>query len=225
MSNSMPLFTSAPRIRLSLNGATVGFAVGFNINLNIDIQPVYTIGQYNAAFLEPTMYNPVTGTIQLLRIKKGDGGINNTVVGNGPALGHLDPSTVLATTLFNMDVYVKVPKFISASVTTVTSIQTSEVITDAVYDKEGNLVSAAVLKPTGSSTKIESAQPNHLAVGNVKGTGGNLALWMQIQDVRLTSRNTNITLGQIVNEPVSFQGLLLKGEVDSWGLDESVVQG
>jgi hypothetical protein len=32
--------------------------------------------------------------------------------------------------------------------------------------------------------------------------------WMNIQSCRITSRNTNISMGQLVNEPLNFQGLL-----------------
>jgi hypothetical protein len=40
------------------------------------------------------------------------------------------------------------------------------------------------------------------------GTGTTTNTWMRISTCRLISRNANITHGQLVNEPMNFQGLL-----------------
>ena len=227
MSGRMPLFSSAPRIRLSIAGATIGFGVGFNINLSIDIEAVYSIGQYNAAYLEPKMYNPINGTIQLLRLKgRYDGGLNNTIVGNSNILGHMDPATVLATTLFDMDVYFKVPEQGTASHKTITTLTSADLVkshTVTTTNAKGETVVTEVPDSFAAEqpvSKVESVALGQMAVNDAK-LNSNLLLWLQIQNCRLTSRSANLTLGQIVNEPVSFQGLLLVGEqgVDTWGLD------
>jgi hypothetical protein len=37
--------------------------------------------------------------------------------------------------------------------------------------------------------------------------------WMKILNCRITSRNTNISMGQLVNEPLNFQGLIAMSDV------------
>jgi hypothetical protein len=45
---------------------------------------------------------------------------------------------------------------------------------------------------------------------------------MKIVNCRITGRNTNITMGQIVNEPVNFQGLLALNVDSGFELDTAV---
>jgi len=244
MAGRMPLFTSAPRIVLTFQGARIGFAVGFNINVSVDVEAVYCIGQYNAAYLEPKMVNPVNGTIQILKLNSSDPRGTNVPVGTGFALGHLDPSLVLASSLFDMDVYLKVPKVVSQSLYTSNATTTAEGAPATVQGAEilvqneaGELVSQnpKVYEQKTSSatkhivnTKTESMAANNLTVGKTNAPA-DIKLWMQIKQVRLTSRNANISLGQIVNEPVSFQGLFLTAGAETskgvFGLDSSIVQG
>lgn len=210
MSNILPLFTSAPRLKLAIGGTTVAYAIGFDVSISIDVTPVMAIGQFGPFSLEPTMYNVVTGTMQIVRLVsaskitnqvaniKPSSLIGNTpdmLMGTGPdgsvATGqttastltnsiasikklhsHLDPSKVLSSASFNIDVYFRVPEVLNTATTTAAGVQS--------YNGNGK-------------------EKN----------------WIRIQNCRLTGRNTNIALGALVNEPVNFMGTLLTVMNDS----------
>ena len=192
-----PLFSSAPRIKIRANGKLIGYAIGFSVNVSVDVQPVYVIGEYAPVALEPNLYRPVTGSMQIVRLRDLAAGgslagfVKNakgeTVASTDPTLAannspldqkalfkHLEPQTILFSQTFDIDLYMKVP--------------TSE-------------TAAGVLTTTE-------------------------ALWMTIKDCRIVSRNTNISMGQLVNEPLNFQGLLVSptGETAAFSLDNSVTQ-
>ena len=199
-----PLFNSAPRIKLRIGDKTIAFAIGLNLSVSVDIVPIQVMGQFGPVSLEPTMYQPVTGTLQIQKLlsSKGRQNLKDTVEGVGnqeftqysvlpetetPTLldesnwtasntiyTHLDPTKVLASETFTIDLYLSVP----------------------TLEKKQNAD-----KQVFYSTSFEEKP------------------WMRVSDVRLISRNVNISLGQIVNEPVSFQGLLLTPYVPTDGED------
>jgi hypothetical protein len=179
MANILPLFNSAPRMKLRLNGKTLAYAIGFNVGVSIDVQPVSIIGSHQPVALEPLMYNVVSGTLQIVRlfsnrtsakavadanpnaqitakasvIEEANSDNSNNPLARSELYKHLDPRQVLASRSFDIDLYVRVPK------------------TD--------------------------------------GSGGEDEVpWMSIKDCRITSRNTNIAMGSLTNEPLTFQGLL-----------------
>ena len=195
----LPLFASAPRVVISMGGTNIAMAIGINFNLSVDVQPVYAFGSYKAISIEPVFYNLVTGTIQIIRLANGknrkltdansasvdalsplssskgpidptsdntlsrlvasdtDDSTANSVLGVANLHRHLDPSNVLASSLFDLVVKLRVP--------------TSDGVTSSV-----------------DSTKT-------------------MTNWLKISGCRINARNVNITMGQIVNEPVSFTGL------------------
>lgn len=224
-----PLFTNASRLKLKISGQDIAFAIGFNVNLNIGLEPVYVVGHYGPVAIEPTSYSPVTGTLQIIRTLSGSyydqfsesgvKGINdlynhNTAVQPNSALlaldkdndsqkklvnaiqsqpgindsnaitslanlqSHLDPDQVLASSTFDLDVYIKVPVLPSDS--------------SAVAGATGVLLGQLTDQ---KATLIETRL-------------------MTIYQCRLSGRNTNIALGQLVNEPLSFQGIWLSHAVN-----------
>ena len=224
MSGIRPLFTSAPRLKLRIGQNVIAYAIGFNVNMTVSVDPVYSIGEYGPVALEPTMYNTVTGTLQILRLRSPKalqndsqmmGGLNfNTTnvsttaatsstvaVTNLPLAQQnlfqmLDPAQVLTTSTIQIDVYIRVP------------------VLDSTAIPSGKL--------DGSTSFADSAQ--NLGITQE-------FLLMSIQDARIISRNSNISMGSLVNEPVNFQGLMLTGSSQlnshsgSFSLDSSVVQG
>lgn len=204
-----PLFTSAPRLKLRIGANTIAYAIGFNVNVSIGQEPIYVIGEYGPVAIEPTMYNIVTGALQIVRLRSRDtlvaataadaGSVVSTasnaqVAAKGAAAGAptvntvlnqqnlfrmLDPAQVLLTKSFDVDVYIRVP-VISANVTVAAG---------------GNV------DPGSFSIDLASNK-----MGNNILEEFNL---MTVRDCRITSRNTNITMGSLVNEPLTFQGLLL----------------
>jgi len=217
MSGLQPLFASAPRIKLYIDQQLVAYAIGFNFNVSVDVQPVFILGKYGPAALEPTMYNTVTGTLQIVRLKnptviansggktsiktkagaagteaKGSVTATNTPISQKELFKHITPGQLILSQAFNMQLYMKIPSA-EAAVAAVAATAS----TDAVPAK------AAIL----SKTALEEVE------------------WMRIEGCRITSRNTNISMGQLVNEPLNFQGLLATHASSSFALDGKVTQG
>lgn len=206
MSNLQPLFVTAPRLKLYVNNNVIGYAVGFNINISIDVQPVYVIGQYAPVSLEPTMYNIVTGTMQIVRL-------NKTNRANSGSYGTLNPAgTIPSSNLF-------------------------DAVTGELNSTTGAGVSNTPLAQSQLHMHVNPEQlllsrafdvKLYMKVPNAANTGLEEKEWFQISTCRITSRNTNITMGQIVNEPVSFQGLLATPTAEGktqFTLDGSIVEG
>lgn len=238
----LPLFAAAPRVSISMAGNVIAHAIGINFNLAVDVEPIFVFGEYGPVALEPKFYNPVTGTIQIIRLannanrsataanaftntgtmtKTLDLGLNesraaikhvktygaatdpdsseksttaNAILSKGGLGNHLDPGKVLVSALFDMTISLRVP-------------------TEAVL---GSI--------NGQENQKEPVDP---VSGYSDSKTGPVTLtkyidWIQIKGCRLTASNTNITMGQIVNEPVSFTGLLVVPNGVNISLDSSI---
>jgi hypothetical protein len=185
MSGIRPTMISAPRVSIYLGNSPVAYAIGLSLNVGVSINPVYAIGSFEAISLEPVMYAPVSGVLQVIRLATpnnrqdlvanaaaankggvGDSGsapyapsvgltADNDIVTLNSLYSHLDPALVLASETFDLHIFIK----------NVTDPTTNPPTTDLVS-------------------------------------------FMTIKDCRLTGRNTNISLGSLVNEPLTYMGLL-----------------
>ena len=156
-------FLSGPRLRISLNGQTVGFAIGLNISVSVNVAPVMVLGQYNITSFEPVAYAPIRGSIVLVKAKtKDDDALLQNPEDKKPlqaALSsHLDPSKVLLSETFDLDLKV-----------------------DAIKQPAANA--------------LEKFQAEEVEI-------------LKIYDCRLTSHSNAITVGQALNDSLSFEGLL-----------------
>jgi len=194
-----PLFTSAPRCKLKLGSDYIAYAIGFNVSVSVDITPVHVLGKIGAVSLEPTFYNPVTGTIQIQKLLSKFGRTNltnsaETFKTNASSFGDLKSTGV--DTVNNTESY-SVSKEDSAAIAT-------------AYSAGDNWISGANISKHLDPNKVLTSETFDLDVYLRAGSDSlSEKAWLRIKDVRLTTRNVNITLGQIVNEPVSFQGLLI----------------
>jgi len=183
MSGIKPLFTSAPRLRLTINGTPIAFAIGFSLNVGVNFVPVMEIGSYGPVALEPVSYAGVTGSIQIQKLissptkaargvqdptsnpsfNSSDAQVGSPVAGNNSILSienlalHLDPEKVILSSTFDIDVYMK--------------------YTDS----------------NDTTTKIKEF------------------LYLQLKDCRLNARSAGIAAGSLVGEAVNFNGLLYIG--------------
>ena len=155
-----PLFTSAPRIVLSINDTTIAYAIGLNVSVSVSLQPIKVISKFGALTWEPTMYNVVTGTLQIIRLNSSadqsakiiaanallnsntfngvqgatvagitaaggaqitkEVGVNdfadsNSVLAANHLYSHLDPSKVLVSQTFSLNMFLKVIYFRQSS--------------------------------------------------------------------------------------------------------------
>ena len=226
VNSSMPLFLSAPRILISIDNSLIGMAIGLNFNLSVDVQPIYTMGMYGPAALEPTFYNVVTGTIQLIRLSK-------------PSARNAAISVANADSLTNSSTGAKALDWdnkstpSSGGVTEVSTATTTALGKQHLYAHlDPSLVQLSKLfdmqvrvkVPVSTISGAAISDPNDMAadgkpfVVDVNNAKLQLVPWMAIRGCRITGRTTNITFGQIINEPLNFSGLLVT-PVDTNGLD------
>lgn len=210
----VPLFTSAPRIKLYIGKNAIAYAVGFNINISIDVQPVQVIGKFGPASLEPTMYNPVAGTMQIMRLLSSSSMTNmkDRVQKAGITKEYVNQNIAISAGKDSDGKEIYNYENISSSVDEFSSNNPlSQNKIHLHLDPENVLVSQTF------NMDLYMKVPNEAVVVKATDTTqGSAELsyptksvpWLRIKNVRVTSRNTNITLGQIVNEPVNFQGIM-----------------
>ena len=224
MSGIMPLFTSAPRIKIRLSGQTIAYAIGFNINVSVDVQEVYALGHYGPISLEPTFQNAVTGTLQIVRLTSPAASskiVASATAANtdqtAPFLGTGSPSA-LVTDSFGQGSFSATPAISKGDVqlslgTLFAHLDPANVLASQSFDLEVYL-----RVHTDTSTSV------------VEGDVGDETLWLVVSDCRLTGRSANITLAQLINEPVNFQGLLVSpvsetgAVIDGFGLDAAITE-
>jgi hypothetical protein len=207
----MPLFAAAPRIAISMGGVDIALAIGINFNLSVDVQPVYSFGQYGPVALEPVFYNLVTGTLQIIRLANAQ---NRNATGLNSAA--VDTLSGQATKNVVHD-YSTIP---SPSSTDATSANSVLGVAGLSAHLDPKLVSVSSLfdmvisirVPTDDTAKaIAKNTPDDIktffSTGAKYDTLTELKPWIAIRGCRLNARNVNITMGQIVNEPVSFTGI------------------
>jgi hypothetical protein len=208
---SMPLFLSAPRIEISIDNSLIGMAIGLNFNFSVDVQPIYTVGMYGPAALEPTFYNVVTGTIQLIRLSRPKARQAMIQAANDSKLTH-DTTTASSALDWNNQ---SVPsangvfEVSKASPTALgknflyTHLDPSTVMLSQLFDM--------TVKVRVPIVKLQSdlSKDAPLPIIDMNQSSTKLVPWMAIRGCRVTGRTTNITFGQIINEPLNFSGLLV----------------
>jgi hypothetical protein len=178
MSGIKPLFTSAPRIKIYINGTAVAYAIGMNVNINVDLRPVQVMGKFGTLSIEPTMYNVVSGTMQIIKVNE-----RKKMVPASTIPGQVTKS-------YTLDAAGKIVD-----------------VKDASTELGGNsLLSTNNLAKHLDPRTVLGSETFDLYL-YLKTDDTTEVPWMKISDVRLSGRNTNISMGQLVNEPVNFQGL------------------
>jgi hypothetical protein len=222
MANLAQLFSTAPRMKLYVDNLPVAFAIGFNINVSVDIADVYVIGSYAPMSQEPTMYNLVNGTMQIVPVLAQKTQQDLNVIANGKDEDQLTSFPAKrATTDFNAA---------GTSGQVVAESGTSNSVLQGTLAR--HLSPETVLLSKSFDIKVFMKVPNLSQDGNPIITASNPfglkeVEWMIIRDCRISSDNVNISMGQLVNRPLNFSGLLLTPStagVDQFTLDGSVVQ-
>ena len=220
MAGKKPLFVSAPRLVIGIrdennNFIKIAYAIGLSVNVSTTVQPVYVIGDFGPVSYEPTMYNPVTGSFQIVRLQSKNfkdkrvtnakalysqsqiinkdtiaasvPDVDNNIITQANLFKHLNPAEVLMSASFDIEIYFNINGY-------------------------GHAVSSTTVKNFNDNVPAAANDPK-------------LFKFMTLKDCRVTSRNVNLAQGQFVNEPLNFMGLLAvqAGEkLDSAILEKSV---
>jgi hypothetical protein len=198
MSGIKPLFVSAPRLVIRFNDTNVAYAVGISIDVSVDVKPVFTLGNFGALSYEPTMYQPVRGSMQLLKL----------IPQANPGAGSPSEAGAAAATL-GSDLSA------GAGVPFQTGAQAPYNASDAGWN-----ALAAQAKSDNSLLKVDNTfrhlDPTTVLLSssfditmflNVDHTLPTIQ-FMNITDCRLTGRSISMSMGQLLAEPVTFEGLL-----------------
>lgn len=201
MAGKKPLFSSAPRLQIKIGENPVAYAIGFNMNMSVNLQPVNVIGAYAPISYEPTLVNLVTGSMQIVKlipvnvqttIKDLSGktdaknvltNANNNTQANSAISGNAIPEVHALQR--HLD-----PRFIMLSESFDITLRLTQVATSLHTG----------VKHTSVSTLIDDQQ---LENGEEK-----IKTQIEIKDCRLTGRSSGISLGQLMNETVQWEGLI-----------------
>lgn len=213
MAGKKSQFVSAPRLIIKMgsgaNMPVIAYAIGINLDISVDVRPVFTLGLFAPASYEPTMMNTVRGSMQILRLQSEAGGRATT---------SRSAQASAASSASN---------FAGAA-------PTADAATANMYvNGDGKLMSEAAKANDNNSILRQSNSFRHLdpltillsetfdidLYMNVDHTAKNVVAFMTIKDCRLNSRSMNMTMGQLLSEPVSFEGLLAYSPTTAMALD------
>jgi hypothetical protein len=200
MAKQTPFFMSGPRLLIKVDGEKVAYAVGLDLRVSRNVQVVNTLGSFASVALQATMYNGVSGSMQIVRladtgsrtklrtaagrsadvdstqpvpalsgisgsVPNAAGTANSVITATNNLKKHLDPTSVLASSTFDIEVWQLYP-------------------TTATQDADG----------------LKTGELNNEGV---------LVKHFTIQNCRLNSRSASISAGQLLTESFSFTGTLL----------------
>lgn len=185
-----PIFVSAPQIRLYIDNTVIAYAIGINLNVNIDAQSVYTFGEYGPVNVEPLQYGIVTGTLQIVKL----------------AASVLGGKDVLAQRVALSDE-------LKAADGKGVFKDPGETVTLPGGNSNSPLVNTGLARHIDPK-KVLFSQTFDMEIKLSHQTDDNPpklidASLLEVKNCRLSGVNMNISLGALVNEPLSFQGLLL----------------
>ena len=194
-----PLFSSAPRLQIKINGNPVAYAVGLNMNMGVQLQPVSVIGAYSPVSYEPTLVNLVSGSMQIVKLLPGNvqtsrAGLSGA--GSESILQNNNGNTAASSAISGNSVPEAHglqrhldPRFIMLSETFDITLKMTQVA--------GALHTG--VRHTSVSSLTDSLQGD---------SSEQVQIQIEIRDCRLTGRSANLSLGQMLNETVNFEGLI-----------------
>jgi len=226
MPGILPLFASAPRCVLKVNGKPIGFAIGLSLNVRIDVQPVKILGEFIIQSLEPTAYLPVEATLQVVRLLSNPSQVAAIAVANANM-----PSTVSSTTVSEAKVAVNTTQAASsvpnpgATGDTVlsqaalyrhvdpASILLSQTFDIEIYLKVPNIKTIDDKKDTNKSIVLNTAAAPAKEGGVAAPVAPDVEeSFITITDCRISSISTSISANELLVEPMEIMGRLLVNE-------------
>ena len=200
MAQQTPFFMSGPRLLIKVDGQKVAYAVGLDLRVSRNVQIVNTLGSFASVALQATMYNGVSGSMQIVRLADADSRSKlRTSAGRAADTDSTQPVPALSGIKGN----VPDPAGTSNSLITATNnlkkhLDPASVLASSTFDIE-----VWQLYPT-----VAAEAANGIKVGELNNEGV-LVKHFTIQNCRLNSRSASISAGQLLTESFSFTGTLL----------------
>jgi len=215
MSGQTPFFMSGPRLLIKVDGVKVAYAVGLDLRVSRNVQVVNTLGSFASVAIQATMYNGVSGSMQIVRLMDKEsrssygGNFVNSEGGalTGEALENAKNDTLAKAT----------PAGSLSGIPGTTgneSVSDTNTIVAATEKLKRHLDPASVLASSTFDIEVWQLYPTVDVVDDTKlqptlNNNGVLVKHFTIQNCRLNSRSASISAGQLLTESFSFTGTLL----------------
>lgn len=201
MSKQIPFFMSGPRLVLRMDGFVMAFAVGLDITVSRNIQTIYQFGQVSPVANQATLYNGVTGSMQIIKM--------------------IDPSVIADKKAIALNTQGVGPNLVNSidSPTVIDGTAAAPAATFSTANKVDN--NSAFAK---SQTLRDQLDPERVLLSSTfdievwqtypdsTGNGFTPVKHFTIQNCRLNSRGSTISPGSLTNESIGFVGTLLVTE-------------
>lgn len=205
MAAQTPFFMSGPRLLLKIDGIKIAYAVGLDLRVSRNVQIVNTLGSFASVALQATMYNGVSGSMQIVRLldTKSRTALETAAPGKTATT---DNELIGLKTVSNNPNDATTNSLISATKNLAKHLDPSSVLASSTFDIE-----VWQMYPTEETKKSAGEQLNNEGV---------LVKHFTVQNCRLNSRSASISAGQLLTESFSFTGTLLVSE-DRTGADNA----
>lgn len=184
MAGIRSIFVSAPKVKIKIGGQALAYAIGLSLSIDVSVENVFSFSRFDSAGPEALQYGIVSGSIQIVKLASNSNSTLRSPTRPADALS-IKPS----------DEEIKAANNQNAGNTSrlADHLDPTRVLASETFDLE-ILVNHfnSVVDP-----KIDT-----------EAGGSSYSLYV-IKDCRLGGSNINISLGSLINEPVTFQGLLL----------------
>jgi hypothetical protein len=219
MAAQTPFFMSGPRLLLKIDGVKVAYAVGLDLRVSRNVQIVNTLGSFASVAIQATMYNGVSGSMQIVRLL--DSESRTAQETNAAAAGKQNTNPPLSS--------LPESALTGISGNTTGGAGTANSLVTATENLKKHLDPASVLASSTFDIEVWQMYPTTDTVadkGPKLNNQGVLVKHFTVQNCRLNSRSASISAGQLLTESFSFTGTLLVSEDRNGGArDESDVSG
>lgn len=207
MAAQTPFFMSGPRLLLKIDGVKVAYAVGLDLRVSRNVQIVNTLGSFASVAIQATMYNGVSGSMQIVRLLDSDSRGKLVAAANAAGKQSAAPSLSAAPESALTGINSPVTDSDSAS---------SNSLVAATENLKKHLDPASVLASSTFDIEVWQMYPTTDTVETGKdpklNNKGVLVKHFTVQNCRLNSRSASISAGQLLTESFSFTGTLLISE-------------
>ena len=219
MSGQLPFFMSGPRMVIKADGKILAFAVGLDINVSRNVQSIYQFGQVGPVALQATLYNGVTGNMQIIKLADVDARkAKSAGLANANYQGSVKPTGAVGVGT--------TPNGQSGNTQSLnTAIQATENVDNSMLNYSTNMQKQLdpeqVLLSHTFDIEVWQTYPATVDASvqtRPNASGYKTVKHFTISNCRLNSRGTSISPGSLTSEAVSFVGTLLVNEARDDGI-------
>ena len=206
MAAQTPFFMSGPRLLLKIDGVKVAYAVGLDLRVSRNVQIVNTLGSFASVSLQATMYNGVSGSMQIVRLLDVKSRTALEASAGAGKTSSTDNELIGLKAVSNNPTEATTNSLVAATANLKKHLDPASVLASSTFDIE-----VWQMYPTTDTKKAAGEQLNN---------EGYLVKHFTVQNCRLNSRSASISAGQLLTESFSFTGTLLVSE-DRTGSDNA----